>query len=243
MPASYGSVHRLSASRIFVILGVFLGLVAYDQGISLNPMVVNLPAAEAGTTAPTDSAVFSGGCFWGVDAVFKHVKGVEQVTSGYSGGNADTAQYETVSTGTTGHAESVQVVYDPAKVSYDQLLKVFFNVAHDPTELNRQGPDEGTQYRSVIWYANDQQKKEADQYISAADKKNTFGAPIVTQVVPLKHFYPAEGYHQNYFELHPKNPYIVFNDWPKLNALKDKYPELYNSNVQVAGSGAASSEN
>ncbi len=239
MPTKSDANPRLSVLKIIVGLGILFGLVAYDQGIALNPIVVDVPSAQAATTAPTDTAVFSGGCFWGVDAVFKHVKGVEQVTSGYSGGAADTAHYETVETGTTGHAESVQVVYDPAQVSYDQLLKIFFNVAHDPTELNRQGPDEGTQYRSVIWYANDQQKQEAQQYISAADKKNTYGAPIVTQVVPLKHFYPAEGYHQNYFELHPKNPYIVFNDWPKLNTLKDKYPELYKSNVQVAGSGAA----
>jgi len=230
---------RLSVLKIAVALSFLFGLLAYDHGMALKHAAIDVPVAQAATTTPADTAVFSGGCFWGVDAVFKHVKGVEQVTSGYSGGNADTANYETVSTGTTGHAESVQVVYDPAQISYDQLLKIFFNVAHDPTELNRQGPDEGTQYRSVVFYANDQQKKEAEQYISEADKKNTFGAPIVTQVVPLKHFYPAEAYHQNYFEMHPKNPYIVFNDWPKVNALHDKYPELYKFNVQVAGSGAA----
>ncbi len=142
--------------------------------------------------AVNDTAVFSGGCFWGVDAVFKHVKGVDKVVSGYAGGAANTAQYETVSTGTTGHAESVQVTYDPTKVSYDDLLKVFFFVAHDPTELNRQGPDSGTQYRSSIFYANDAQKKMADDYIAQLDQKHAFSGPIVTKVAPLTGFYPAE---------------------------------------------------
>ncbi|MGH7924506.1 MAG: peptide-methionine (S)-S-oxide reductase MsrA, partial [Candidatus Binatus sp.] len=144
------------------------------------------------------TAVFSGGCFWGVDAVFKHVKGVSKVVSGYAGGAAGTANYETVSTGTTRHAESVQVTYDPTKVSYDDLLKVFFFVAHDPTELNRQGPDSGTQYRSSIFYENDAQKKMADDYIARLDQKHSFSKPIVTKVVRLDGFYPAEAYHQNY---------------------------------------------
>jgi peptide-methionine (S)-S-oxide reductase len=175
------------------------------------------------------TAVFSGGCFWGVDAVFKHVKGVSKVVSGYSGGAADTANYETVSTGTTGHAESVQVTYDPSQVSYDDLLKVFFFVAHDPTELNRQGPDSGTQYRSSIFYADDEQKKLADDYIAKLDQKKAFDKPIVTKVVPLSGFYPAEAYHQNYLALHPYQPYIMLNDQPKLEALKEKFPELYRS--------------
>ena len=172
-------------------------------------------------------AVFSGGCFWGVDAVFKHVKGVTKVVSGYAGGAADTAHYETVSTGTTGHAESVQVTYDPSKVSYDDLLKVFFFVAHDPTELNRQGPDSGTQYRSTIFYANDEQKKLAEDYIAQLDQKKAFSEPIVTKVVPLTGFYPAEAYHQNYLALHPDQPYIVINDLPKLERLQKTFPALY----------------
>jgi peptide-methionine (S)-S-oxide reductase len=175
------------------------------------------------------TAVFSGGCFWGVDAVFKHVKGVSKVVSGYSGGAADTANYETVSTGTTGHAESVQVTYDPSQASYDDLLKVFFFVAHDPTELNRQGPDSGTQYRSSIFYAADEQKKLAEDYIAKLDQKKAFDKPIVTRVVPLSGFYPAEAYHQNYLALHPYQPYIMLNDQPKLVALKEKFPELYRS--------------
>ena len=174
-----------------------------------------------------DTAVFSGGCFWGVDAVFKHVKGVTKVVSGYAGGAANTAQYETVSTGTTGHAESVQVTYDPSKVSYDDLLKVFFFVAHDPTELNRQGPDSGTQYRSSIFYENDAQKKMAVDYIAQLDQKRAFSKPIVTKVVPFTGFYPAEAYHQNYLELHPDQPYIVFNDLPKLDQFQKDLPGLY----------------
>jgi len=173
------------------------------------------------------TAVFSGGCFWGVDAVFKHVKGVNKVVSGYAGGAANTAQYETVSTGKTGHAESVQVTYDPSKVSYDDLLKVFFFVAHDPTELDRQGPDSGTQYRSSIFYENDAQKKMADDYIAQLDQKHAFSNPIVTKVVPLTGFYPAEDYHQNYLELHPDQPYIVFNDLPKLEQFQKDLPGLY----------------
>jgi peptide-methionine (S)-S-oxide reductase len=185
------------------------------------------PAEAHAATSSEQQAVFAGGCFWGVDAVFKRVKGVTKVVSGYAGGDASTANYEEVSTGTTGHAESVEVTYDPAVVSYPQLLKVFFFAAHDPTELNRQGPDSGTNYRSVIFYENDAQKKVANDYIAQLTKENAFPKPIVTQVVPLTHFYPAESYHQNYFELHPDNPYIVFNDWPKVNELKDKLPDLY----------------
>ena len=193
-------------------------------------VLVGLTAIEsrAGSVdGASDTAVFSGGCFWGVDAVFKHVKGVTKVVSGYAGGAADTAHYEVVSTGTTGHAESVQVTYDPAKVSYDELLKVFFFVAHDPTELNRQGPDTGTQYRSSIWYEDPAQKKMAEDYIAQLERQHAFREPIVTKVVPLNGFYPAEDYHQNYLELHPDQPYIVFNDLPKLEQLQKDYPALY----------------
>ncbi|HUW76085.1 MAG TPA: peptide-methionine (S)-S-oxide reductase MsrA, partial [Gallionella sp.] len=161
------------------------------------------------------------------DAVFKHVKGVTDVVSGYSGGAAATAHYEMVSQGNTGHAESVRVHFNPAQVSYQQLLQVFFNVAHDPTELNRQGPDTGSQYRSVIFYTSDEQQKIAQDYIRQLADAHTFSGPIVTQVVPLQQFYPAEAHHQNYLALHPYQPYIVFNDMPKLEHLREKFPALY----------------
>jgi peptide-methionine (S)-S-oxide reductase len=193
------------------------------------------PAAAAGGAAQAaphsagarQTAVFAGGCFWGVDAVFKHVKGVDRVVSGYAGGGPATAEYEVVSTGTTGHAESVEVTYDPSQVSYSDLLKVFFNVAHDPTEIDRQGPDTGSQYRSAIFFTDAEQKKIADAYIGQLDRAKAFPEPVVTQVVPLNGFYPAEAYHQNYLERHPDNPYIVINDLPKLELLREKYPRLY----------------
>ena len=173
------------------------------------------------------TAVFAGGCFWGVDAVFKHVKGVTNVVSGYAGGSAATAHYMLVGTGTTGHAESVQVTYDPSKIGYTDLLKVFFSVAHDPTQFNRQGPDVGTQYRSAIFYANPQQKELAQRYIAQLDAAKAFRKPIVTQVAPLDRFYAAEDYHQNYLALHPDQPYIVYNDLPKLEELKKEFPAWY----------------
>ena len=173
------------------------------------------------------TAVFAGGCFWGVEAVFEHVKGVTDVKSGYAGGTAQTAEYETVSTGETGHAESVIVTFDPSQVTYQQLLKVFFYIAHNPTELNRQGPDTGTQYRSAIFYANDEQKRLAHNYIDELTKSKVFKRPIVTQVVALDKFYPAEKYHQDYLKHHPDEPYIVINDKPKVENLRTKFPELY----------------
>jgi peptide-methionine (S)-S-oxide reductase len=173
------------------------------------------------------TAVVSGGCFWGIQAVFAHVKGVTNATSGYAGGPAQSANYETVSTGETGHAESVQITYDPSQITYGQLLRVFFSVAHDPTELNRQGPDEGTQYRSMISYNSDEQKKIAEAYIAQLDKAKVFPRPIVTQVVALKAFYPAEAYHQDYAATHPNSPYIFFNDAPKVTHLKAEFPDLY----------------
>jgi peptide-methionine (S)-S-oxide reductase len=187
-------------------------------------LAVALPLAAA---AQTQTAVFSGGCFWGVDAVFKHVKGVTRVVSGYSGGESSTAHYEIVSEGTTGHAESVQVTFDPSVVPYSTLLKVFFSVAHDPTELNRQGPDEGTQYRSVIFYANADQQRAAQASIVQLTQAKAYKHPIATQVVPLKAFYPAEDYHQDYLAHHLTQPYIVYNDLPKVESLKTRYPELY----------------
>jgi peptide-methionine (S)-S-oxide reductase len=210
-------------SGIFSLLGL-LSIFAF-AGIAAAP----IQAAEGAPAAPgsRQEAVFAGGCFWGVDAVFKHVKGVDRVVAGYAGGGPSTAQYEVVSTGTTGHAESVEVTYDPSQVSYNDLLKVFFYAAHDPTELNRQGPDSGTQYRSAIFYTNASQKKAADAYIAQLDHAKAFADPIVTLVVPLKGFYPAEAYHQNYLARHPDNPYIVINDLPKLDLLREKFPQLY----------------
>lgn len=183
--------------------------------------------APLATAKGEQTAVLAGGCFWGVDAVFKHVKGVLRVESGYAGGSPDTAQYETVSSGQTGHAESVHITYDPSQITYGQLLKVFFAVAHDPTELNRQGPDIGTQYRSAIFYANDEQKRIAESYIAQLDQAKVFSSKIVTQVVPLKSFNEAESYHQNYLATHMDEPYIVYNDLPKLENLRKQLPELY----------------
>ncbi|MFZ5524296.1 MAG: peptide-methionine (S)-S-oxide reductase MsrA [Pseudomonadota bacterium] len=183
--------------------------------------------SNAGAAPDTQTAVFAGGCFWGVDAVFKHVKGVVAVESGYAGGSAATAHYEQISDGNTGHAESVRVRFDPAQVSYQQLLEVFFKVAHDPTQLNRQGPDYGSQYRSAIFFTSAEQQKIAQGYIQKLTAARTFSAPIVTQLVPLEQFFPAEDYHQNYLALHPYQPYIVFNDMPKLEQLRKQFPALY----------------
>lgn len=196
---------------------------ASSQAASLpNP---NLDAPLA--AGPKQTVVFAGGCFWGIQAVFKHVRGVTNATAGYAGGEASTAQYEIVSTGTTGHAESVQVVYDPAKVSFGQLLKVFFAVAHDPTQLNYQGPDEGTQYRSAIFFVSPEQQRMAKGYIDQLQAAHAFAAPIVTEVTPLKAFYAAEAHHQDYAEHHKDQPYIAHYDLPKLADLKTQFPELY----------------
>ncbi len=191
--------------------------------------IVSISEPIMSPTPPTTAkgkqiAVFAGGCFWGLEAVFEHVKGVIDVTSGYSGGSAKTADYETVSTGETGHAEAVQITYDPSQVSYEQLLKVFFSVAHDPTELNRQGPDTGTQYRSAIFYSNEKQKRLTESYIAELSKAKTFAQPIVTQVAALNTFYKAEDYHQNYLVRHPNQPYIVINDQPKVENLRKQFP-------------------
>jgi peptide-methionine (S)-S-oxide reductase len=195
-----------------------------ESAVALPPPALDIPASSV--TGP-QTAVFAGGCFWGVEAVFRHVKGVSSAVSGYAGGAAKTADYESVSSGTTGHAESVKVTYDPAQVSYGQLLTVFFSVAHDPTQLNRQGPDHGTQYRSAIFTTSDEQKRVARAYVTQLDKANAFGRPVVTEIVALPAFYPAEAYHQNYLALHPTQPYIVFNDLPKLANFKAQFPGLY----------------
>lgn len=186
-----------------------------------------LAETRAGATGSLQTAVFAGGCFWGVDAVFKHVKGVADVESGYAGGSAGKANYPDVSSGRTGHAEAVRVRFNPAEVSYQQLLQVFFVVAHDPTQLNRQGPDVGTQYRSAIFFADQEQQKAALGQIQQLTAKRAYARPIVTQVEALQQFYPAEAYHQNYLALHPNQPYIVIHDLPKLDQLRSKFPDLY----------------
>jgi peptide-methionine (S)-S-oxide reductase len=197
---------------------------ASSAAVKLPDPAADMPLSKS---KGAQTVVLSGGCFWGIQAVFEHVKGVSSVTAGYSGGQASTAQYETVSTGRTGHAESVRIVYDPSQVSYGQLLKVFFSVAHDPTELNRQGPDEGTQYRSVIFYANEDQHRVAQAYVDQLNRAKAFSRTIVTEIVALQAFYPAEAYHQDYAEHHPNEPYIAINDLPKLEHLKQTLPELY----------------
>ena len=206
-----------------VLTFVFVGSAFAGTGTFPAP-AVDAPMAK---TSSQQTAVVAGGCFWGIQAVFQHVKGVVSATSGYSGGSSLTAQYEVVSTGATGHAESVKIVFDPSQVTYGELLRVFFSVAHDPTELNRQGPDEGTQYRSSIFYSSDEQKHIAEAYIAQLDKAKVFSRPIVTQVVPLKAFYAAEGYHQNYATNHPDDLYIRYNDAPKVAHLRQQFPDLY----------------
>jgi len=208
-----------------LVLFPVLGWVACSRAHGQAPPFAGESASPAANGRQT--AVLAGGCFWGVDAVFKHVKGVANVVSGYSGGSASTSQYETVSSGTTGHAESVKITFDPSQVSYSQLLRVFFSVATGPTQLNRQGPDEGTQYRSVIFYANEDQKQTAQAYIDQLTKAKVFSGLIVTQVVPLRAFYPAEEYHQNFLARNPTYPYIVMNDMPKLRELQRQFPGLY----------------
>jgi peptide-methionine (S)-S-oxide reductase len=183
--------------------------------------------APLASSPATQTAVFAGGCFWGVQAVFEHVKGVESATSGYSGGFVKSPSYETVSTGITGHAESVSVIYDPSQVSYGQLLMVYFSVAHDPTQLNRQGPDAGSQYRSSIFYTSDEQKRIADAYVAQLTANKIYSRPIATKIVPFAAFYPAEDYHQDYLKNHPDDPYITMNDLPKLYDLQKHFPDLY----------------
>jgi peptide-methionine (S)-S-oxide reductase len=192
------------------------------------PTVIAPPAVDSPKAAGSlQTAVLSGGCFWGVQGVFQRVHGVRKVLSGYSGGRRGDAHYETVSSGSTGHAESVQITFDPAEVSYGKLLQIFFSVAHDPTQLNRQGPDDGTQYRSNIFYANEQQKKIAQEYIQQLNASKVYRRPIVTRVDPLEAFYPAEAYHQDFLIRNPRYPYIVFNDLPKIGDLKRLFPDDY----------------
>ena len=209
----------------FAVAAAALAMACSSAAVGTLPdPAVDTPKAAVSGQA---TAVFAGGCFWGVEAVFKHVKGVTKSTSGYSGGSQMTAKYMLVGTGTTGHAESVEVKYDPSQVTYGQLLRVFFSVAHDPTQLNRQGPDWGTQYRSAIFFATPDQERVAKAYIAQLDAAKVYAKPIVTEVTPLKGFYAAEDYHQDYLARNPDQPYIVVNDLPKLAALKEQFPQLY----------------
>ena len=220
---------RSNVAATLAVMSVALVLFAAKatNGAELNGPVA-APLFDAAAPSPAeDTAVFAGGCFWGVEAVFEHVKGVKSVVSGYAGGNIGNPSYEQVSTGDTGHAESVQVIYDPSQVSYGKLLQIFFSVVHDPTELNRQGPDRGTQYRSAIFYNTTQQQQVAESYIKQLTAAKTFSRPIVTQVTKLRGFYPAEAYHQDYLVHHPNKPYIVINDQPKVAALKKQFPDVY----------------
>ncbi len=218
----------LSRIRIAVAFSAAAMLVApmsshaAEQAVVIPPPAIDLPAA-----AGPQTAVVAGGCFWGVQGVFQHTAGVLNAVSGYAGGDKSTAMYEIVGTGATGHAESVQITYDPGRISYGKILQIFFSVAHDPTQLNRQGPDVGTQYRSVIFTASDAQKKVADAYIAQLNAAKVFARPIVTTVDPLKGFYAAEDYHQDYLTLHPRQPYIVYNDLPKVENLKKLFARDY----------------
>lgn len=210
------------------MLGVLLTLAALGcSADSRTPIPAPTSDAALAQTSGKQVAVFAGGCFWGTQSVFERVKGVLATTAGYSGGSGATATYDQVITETTGHAESVKVVYDPSKITYGRLLQIFFSVAHDPTQLNRQGPDVGSSYRSVIFYTSDEQKKISTAYIAQLDAAKVFPKPIVTQVVPLKGFYDAESYHQDYALNNPGNPYILICDRPKIAALKQQFPELF----------------
>ena len=212
---------------VAILVAVVVGFSRTAKAGSARP----IPAASADASlAPKtgkQTAVFAGGCFWGTQSVFERVKGVVGTTAGYAGGTAESATYDQVTTETTGHAESVRVEYDPSKITYGQLLRIFFSVVHDPTQLNRQGPDVGTSYRSAIFYANDEQKRISEAYIAQLDAAHSFPKPIVTQVVPLKGFYDAEHYHQHYADLNPNNPYILVCDRPKVAALRQQFPELF----------------
>jgi peptide-methionine (S)-S-oxide reductase len=210
-----------------VSLALLVGLAACTPVFAGEGVKLPDPALDPAAAAGDQVAVLAGGCFWGVEGVFEHVKGVKKVLAGYSGGQARTANYDDVSDGDTGHAESVQITYDPAQVSYGQLLKIYFSVALDPTLVDRQGPDRGKQYRSAIFYATPAQKQVANAYVAQLTLAKAFDAPIATQLVPLDKFYPAEGYHQNYMRLHPDAAYIVYNDAPKVAALKRIYPDVY----------------
>ena len=233
-------------SRRRALLGLLAGAAAFATFLALQGHAQSFGRAEPAVAVPppaldetpgarTETAVFAGGCFWGVQGVFQHVRGVSRAVSGYDGGSADTAQYETVSSGKTGHAESVQITFDPSQVSYGALLQIFFSVAHNPTELDRQGPDSGTQYRSAIFPANAEQKRVAQAYIAQLDAAHVYPRPIVTRIEDKTRFYPAEAYHQDFLARHPSYPHIAINDMPKLDALKRMFPARYRNDPVLVG--------
>jgi peptide-methionine (S)-S-oxide reductase len=233
------SFTRGSAFPALILIGLLsaAGFVA-TRSTAEEARVAPPPAVDEATGAKTSEvAVIAGGCFWGVQGVFQHVDGVTNAVSGYAGGEKATAHYEMTSSGTTGHAESVQITYDPRKITYGRILQVYFSVAHDPTELNRQGPDEGAQYRSAIFPLNDEQARVAKAYIAQLDSAHIFPSPIVTTIEPGKTFYRAEDYHQDFLERNPGYPYIVFNDLPKIANLKRLFPALYRSGAALVGVG------
>jgi len=224
------SKSRWSRPLLAVFALAALGILVWQSPLygAESPVVISPPAIDnPKTPGPPQTAVLAGGCFWGVQGVFEHVRGVKKVVSGYAGGEQSTAEYETVSSGTTGHAESVKITFDPAEISYGQILQIAFSVVHDPTQLNRQGPDTGTQYRSAIFYADDTQKHIAQAYIKQLDDSHAYPRAIVTRVDPLKGFYPAEDYHQDYLFRNPNAPYIAYNDIPKVENFKKLFPDLY----------------
>jgi peptide-methionine (S)-S-oxide reductase len=223
------AVRNSPSGRTSAVLIAILVLTSWSQTNAAGGLVFPDPIVDSPLAAKKGSqtAVVAGGCFWGVQAVFQHVKGVKNATSGYSGGAVPSPVYEQVSRGETGHAESVKITFDPAQISYGQLLKLFFSVVHDPTQLNRQGPDTGSQYRSVIFYSDGEQKRIAEAYISQLEQAKVFSLPIVTQVVPLKAFYDAEAYHQDYARFHPDDPYIANYDAPKVEQLRELFPDFY----------------
>jgi peptide-methionine (S)-S-oxide reductase len=228
------SLLRLSLAAAIGALAVS-AFVAGPSRAAEDAVIIPAPAADLPPSEGLQTVVVSGGCFWGVQGVFQHVAGVTSAVSGYAGGNKSTANYETVSTGSTGHAESVQVKYDPKKISYGKILQVFFSVAHDPTQLNRQGPDSGTQYRSAIFTTSEDQKKVTDAYIAQLNAAKVYAKPIVTKVSPLQGFYPAEAYHQDYLTLHPNQPYIAYNDLPKVENLKKIFADTYVEKPTLVG--------
>ncbi|CAM5777122.1 peptide methionine sulfoxide reductase MsrA [Labrys miyagiensis] len=225
MTTSFSKIRNWLIAGLTVSVGA--GLWLSSSSAEEAPHLVPAPVVEATSSGKLETAVLAGGCFWGVQGVFQHVKGVTSAVSGYAGGDKAHAQYETVSTGTTGHAESVRVTFDPSRISYGKILQIYFSVAHDPTELNRQGPDTGTQYRSQIFTSTSDQAKVAAAYIKQLDAAHAYSAPVVTRIGSLRGFYPAEDYHQDFLTRNPDYPYIVINDLPKIAALKQLFPDYY----------------
>jgi peptide-methionine (S)-S-oxide reductase len=240
LPSASAAAHRRAGRPALALLSGLLasaalafapGSQAAESAVQLPPPALDLPASNA----TLQTAVLAGGCFWGVQGVFQHVAGVSSAVSGYAGGSAQTADYHSVSTGTTGHAESVRISFDPKRISYGRLLQIYFSVVQDPTELNYQGPDHGTQYRSTIFTADAEQARVARSYIEQLGRAHVFGQPIVTTIEPLKAFYPAEAYHQDFLALNPSYPYIVFNDLPKVENLKHLFPGVYQATPVLVG--------